>query len=187
MLRCLRFLTVLWSGELRTVGDYRRTWHHTPGFRCREGFTLLELMIVTVILGILALIAASALTGVRERAMIAAATTDMRNAAHAVELYITINGAWPENPDKLEEVGFRNSPDVRFCSYDLSTGSNGSATSVRMQMAHRGAETLLVTTEHPVWGGRIDVEEGECAGVDSEPEPEDPPWFCRFFPFLPGC
>ena len=59
--------------------------------KLETGFTLVELLIVTAIVFVLASIAAAQLSIYRQNAFDAAARRDLRNAAHAEELYYTEN------------------------------------------------------------------------------------------------
>ncbi|NJD09503.1 MAG: prepilin-type N-terminal cleavage/methylation domain-containing protein [Gemmatimonadetes bacterium] len=55
----------------------------------RSGFTLIELLIVIVIIGILAAIAIPMFSKTREKAMVKAMTSDLRNMATQQELYFS--------------------------------------------------------------------------------------------------
>jgi len=55
----------------------------------RSGFTLIELLIVIVIIGILAAIAIPKFSKTREKAMVKAMTSDLRNLATQQELYFS--------------------------------------------------------------------------------------------------
>ncbi|MCD6588410.1 MAG: prepilin-type N-terminal cleavage/methylation domain-containing protein [Candidatus Fermentibacteraceae bacterium] len=59
------------------------------------GFTLIELMVVIVIIGILASIAIPKFAGVAESAKYAACRSNLRNIAEALELYRAENGEFP--------------------------------------------------------------------------------------------
>lgn len=60
--------------------------------RCRRGFTLMELLIVTIIIGILAMIAISKFGESKRRAYISAMKADLRNLATTAETrYATDN------------------------------------------------------------------------------------------------
>ena len=54
-----------------------------------RGFTLIELLIVVVIIGILAAIAVTNFANSKERAMVAAMKTDLRNLVSAEEAYFS--------------------------------------------------------------------------------------------------
>jgi prepilin-type N-terminal cleavage/methylation domain-containing protein len=57
----------------------------------REGFTLIELMIVVVIIGILVAIAIPKFASTKEKAYLAAMKSDLRNGVTAEEAYFTDN------------------------------------------------------------------------------------------------
>ena len=80
---------------------------HIPGSKC--AFTLIELMIVIVIIGILAAMAMATWQNRKEEAIIAGMKSDLRNLAAAEEAYLVDNTTYASDPDDLE---FRSSPDV---------------------------------------------------------------------------
>lgn len=63
----------------------------------RGGFTLVEIMIVVVIIGLLAAMAIPAFRRVRESAQNARFVSDLRTFSQAFETYSLRNGAWPPN------------------------------------------------------------------------------------------
>lgn len=102
------------------------------------GFTIVELLIVIVVIGILAAITIVAYNGMQQRAEVAAAKVDLRNIATRMELHrthygkypITATGnpgGYPEVAEVLREAGLyestRNKPDntqdkaFLFCGY----------------------------------------------------------------------
>jgi type II secretion system protein G len=74
----------------------------------RSGFTIVELLIVIVIIGILAAITIVAYNGIQQRARDSARTSDIAGVQKALELYRADNGVYPS-------VGSDNS------GYNLST------------------------------------------------------------------
>jgi len=60
----------------------------------RQGFTLIELLIVVVIIGILAAIAIPKFSNTKEKAVIAAMRSDLRNLASVQETYWNTNSSY---------------------------------------------------------------------------------------------
>lgn len=71
----------------------------------QEGFTLVELMIVVVILGILAGIGVQQYSAVQERAQKGVDKANRKMIENAIQLYRLSNGRDPENIDALEGYG----------------------------------------------------------------------------------
>ena len=89
----------------------------------RRGFTLIELMIVTVITGILAALAIPNYSRVRERALIARAVGDVRAIQFDIQDYQLRSGG--ALPNTLSEIGRGSFPDPwgRPYQYQPITGS----------------------------------------------------------------
>lgn len=62
-----------------------------------SGFTLVEIMVVVVIIGLLAALAIPAFQRVRRASQNGRTVNDFRVFAQAFEIYITQNGTWPGN------------------------------------------------------------------------------------------
>ena len=69
--------------------------------RRSAGFTLIELMLVVVIIGILAAMVVPRLAGRTEQAKIARAKSDIASIGLALDLYELDTGSYPENLDIL--------------------------------------------------------------------------------------
>jgi prepilin-type N-terminal cleavage/methylation domain-containing protein len=71
--------------------------HSSAPPRHRAGFTLVEIMIVTVIIGLLALLAMPALQKTRLASQNSRFISDLRVFAQAFESFSVVNGGWPPN------------------------------------------------------------------------------------------
>ncbi len=72
-----------------------------PRSNPRSGFTLIEILLVVVIIGILAGIAIPKMGGKSEKAMIAQAKANINSLSMAIQEYEMINGAYPSSLDGL--------------------------------------------------------------------------------------
>lgn len=68
----------------------------------RRGFTLVELMIVTVIVGILAMVAMPLFTSTKEEAYVATMKSDLRNVTVAQESYLADNQVYADEISALD-------------------------------------------------------------------------------------
>jgi general secretion pathway protein G len=84
-----------------TTNKRRAIWYFASG---RDGFTLLELVIVIAILSLLAAIIAPKMMGRADDAKIADAKVQIRNLETALKLYKLDNGAYPDTEQGLEAL-----------------------------------------------------------------------------------
>ncbi len=83
----------------------------TPPAR-RDGFTLIEILLVIAIIGLLAAIAIPQFIRYRGQAIDAQLKSDLRNAAVAVEGYFTKKSVYPTSIADIEGYGFKASEGV---------------------------------------------------------------------------
>ena len=71
----------------------------------KSGFTIVELLIVIVVIGILAGIVIVAYNGIQNRAHDTAIESDLRNMANQIRQYEAIQGHLPEGETELDAIG----------------------------------------------------------------------------------
>jgi prepilin-type N-terminal cleavage/methylation domain-containing protein len=81
----------------------------------RRGFTIVELLVVIVVIGILASIVTVAYTSIQARSYDALIKQDFQNIAKLLRNYQTVNGKLPANSTELTEVGIK----VNKSAYDI--------------------------------------------------------------------
>ncbi len=84
-----------------------------------RGFTIVELLIVIVVIGILAAIVIVAYQGVTSRAYNSAIQNDLRNLSNKLHIYYADNGECPSTTTQLESLNFKASRS----NYDETTGN----------------------------------------------------------------
>lgn len=72
----------------------------------KNGFTIVELLIVVVIIGILAAIVVVAYNGLTRTARESAIESDLANFAKKAEVYKAMNGQYPANASQLDSMEF---------------------------------------------------------------------------------
>ena len=116
--------------------EVRRNPHRAPGL---AGFTLVELMIVTIIVGLLVSIAIPQFDEVRQRAFNATALSDIRTTIAEVERYATTNYAFPSDENDLFAAGLTLSPGVSFMSFNVSNPDEFGNASIHAHIEHAGS------------------------------------------------
>ena len=92
----------------------------------RRGFTLMELLVVTVTLGVLAAIAIPKFTGARERAFVAAVTSDLKIMASQMEIHQAENMIYAANVALLTD--FTGNVGVNIIINEATAGMGWAAT-----------------------------------------------------------
>jgi type IV pilus assembly protein PilA len=101
-----------------------------------EGFTLVELLVVIIIIGVLAAIAIPVFLSQREKGYDSAVKSDLRNAATAEQTVLTETGAYSNAMADLVDAGF---------AYSAATNYDGNA-AVMTATANAGSDFCLTAT-----------------------------------------
>ncbi len=101
----------------------------------RDGFTLVELMIVIVVVGILAAIAIPNYASTRARSYDASMKSDLRTTFLQIEEYQLIRGTMPASSADLETItGYTLSPGVTWAKFELE--NEDGVPSIHIHLAH---------------------------------------------------
>jgi len=92
--------------------------------RRREGFTLVELLIVIVVIAILAAITIVAYGGVTEKARVATLQSDLSQAKTFMESYLAENGQYPPDLATAESAGLKLSTPDSNVSYSVNNSAS---------------------------------------------------------------
>jgi prepilin-type N-terminal cleavage/methylation domain-containing protein len=88
-----------------------------------KGFTLVELLIVIVILGILATVTVFAVTGITNRGKTSACQSDVKSIQTAEEAYSANTGAYTASQASLVSAGLLHAPAANFTIALVAAGS----------------------------------------------------------------
>lgn len=135
----------------RTPGGLTRVRH--PG---RGGFTLTELLLVTLVLGILASIAVPYFGQARERAYLARIQADLHQLMEGVENHIALNnGLFPSSIEELEARStYTRTGDVEYCLFTSVPRTPWREPYV-IALAGDHATTTKVLILYPLWGSQM--------------------------------
>jgi type IV pilus assembly protein PilA len=100
-----------------------------------NGFTIIELLIIVVVIGLLAAIAIPQFASYKQRSFDGRSQSDLRNAITVEEAYFVDNEAYTAAPSDLITLGFKASPGVNLAI--ALNGTGWSAYSVHNQGAYK--------------------------------------------------
>lgn len=120
-----------------------------------SAFTIVELLIVIVIIGILAAITIVSYTGIQQKAVVASLTSDLANASQQLKIFQIDNGTFPANiidcpVPAAGNACVKSSPDTTY-QYTVNNGSNPQTFCIT---ATKGTTSYKISNDSaPITGG----------------------------------
>jgi prepilin-type N-terminal cleavage/methylation domain-containing protein len=133
------------------IAKWCRTASYAP--HNRPGVTLVEVMFVTMIIGVLVMVVAGPVGSARERAMVSAVKSDMRNVEDAIDRYILTTMELPASLDDLDEE-YEPASEVLYCRFTPTPAADLKSSTIELAGMHRSSVTV-VSTIYPSEGGRF--------------------------------
>jgi len=132
------------------------------GMNSEAGFTLIELVIVIVVLGILMSMAVPALSGIKNKADTAVAKADLHNIMQSLEMYYLDEGEYPAQATKadlaaiaanLDDLNIKNSA----AAYDYVTDAGTEAQKYLISYEAASDEFYYISTAESSLTGPVNT------------------------------
>ena len=146
----------LWMRLGRRLAHSKCSPYNEPMHKTKSGFTIVELLIVIVVIGILAAITIVAYNGIQQRGRDTRMISDLTNASKQLELYNVDNVSFPTSVPQLKNIGIRFSVNpavntVMYCGdnsgYAIFTTENGK------QYKMQKGQSAMIQTPNLSWSG----------------------------------
>lgn len=161
-----------------------------------QGFTIVELLMVVVIIGVLAAVILVTYNGITQRAYDSRSESELASIAKAIQVYGTLNGRYPVDVSRgipAEVAPYINGsadnwPNAPWPNsvydYDTFTGSDGNeAVQMSVRFCPQGGPLSACQFPHESWAAGFGVDSsaywcitGKCKAHPSQPD--DYPGYC---------
>ncbi len=113
-----------------------------------KGFTIVELLVVIVVIGILAAITIVSYSGISQKAVVSSIQSDLSNASKKLKLFEVMNGSYPETinctvADSSTNICIRSSGSNSFAAY----GANNTASKSFYLQSKNGTTCYSITND----------------------------------------
>ena len=120
--------------------------------KINEGFTLIEILIVVVIIGILAAVAIPTYFQYVQRGYASDAKVQIKNILENAKLYYSENDEFPEDVETMNAEGYANVPEATLrkwqftldLTYDETAGLTGTVTAESQEEMNGGAGKIIL-------------------------------------------
>ncbi|MDD2231200.1 MAG: prepilin-type N-terminal cleavage/methylation domain-containing protein, partial [Candidatus Cloacimonetes bacterium] len=111
--------------RLMSSGSFHSIIYNPKSKIYPKGFTIIELLVVIVVIGILATFTIVQFVGMNNKAIAASLKTDLKNNVNLLKLYHVENDVYPSEIDNNSKCPIAPFPDARYC---LKASSNSALT-----------------------------------------------------------
>lgn len=143
--------------------------YKSTNYNKSNGFTIVELLVVIIVIGVLAAITIVAYTGIQNRAVVASLVSDLSNSAQQLKLFQIDNSGYPTpntdttppidcttTPTPANKICFKASPGNSYTNFQINNSTNPQSFCMAIKNTNGTSYYIANDTVPTV---------GDCAGI----------------------